>query len=168
MASVRRNLRRAGVLKKSSSTVTLVPAASAAGAIGLTVPPSTSMRHACGLLLARDASASRDTDAIDASASPRNPSDAIASRSSTEPIFDVAWRATASARSSRSMPLPLSATRMRLTPPAARSTSICVAPASSAFSSSSFSAAAGRSTTSPAAIWLISRSGSARIAAISA
>ncbi len=73
VASARRNLRRAGVLKKSSSTVTLVPAASAAGATGDTVPPSTSMRHAWGLPLARDASASRDTEAIEASASPRNP-----------------------------------------------------------------------------------------------
>jgi hypothetical protein len=44
---------------------------------------------------------------------------------------------------------------MRSLPPPARSTSICVAPESSAFSSSSFSAAAGRSTTSPAAIWLM-------------
>ncbi len=33
-------------------------------------------------------------------------------------ILDVACRATASGRSSRSMPVPLSATRMRLTPPA--------------------------------------------------
>ncbi len=68
--------------------------------------------------------------------------------------------------SSRSIPAPLSATRMRRMPPPARSTSICVAPESSAFSSSSFSAAAGRSTTSPAAIWLIRWSGSARICAI--
>ena len=34
------------------------------------------------------------------------------------------------------------------------------APASSAFSSSSFTTLAGRSTTSPAAIWLATRSGS--------
>ena len=51
---MRRNLRRAGVLKKSSSIVTDVPEASAAGAIGLTVPPSTSIRHACGLPAARE------------------------------------------------------------------------------------------------------------------
>ena len=46
---------------------------------------------------------------------------------STDAIFDVACRATASARSSRSMPAPLSATRIRLMPPPATSTSICVA-----------------------------------------
>ena len=62
------------------------------------------MRHACGASCARDASARRDTAAIDASASPRKPSVAIASRSITLAIFDVACRATASARSSRPMP----------------------------------------------------------------
>ena len=67
-----------------------VPADNAAGAIGATVPPSTSMRHACGLPWARDVSASRDTAAIDASASPRKPSVAIASRSAGAPTFDVA------------------------------------------------------------------------------
>ena len=76
------------------------------------------MRHACGLPPARDASASRDTEAIDASASPRKPSVAIASRSSAGAILVVAWRATASGRSSRAMPAPSSTTRMRLTPPA--------------------------------------------------
>ena len=42
-----------------------VPAASAAGAIGAIVPPSTSMRHACGRPAAREVSAKRDTAAID-------------------------------------------------------------------------------------------------------
>ena len=50
---------------------------------------------------ARDASANRDTAAIDASASPRKPSVAIASRSSAVASFDVACRSTASASSSR-------------------------------------------------------------------
>ena len=54
------------------------------------------MRHACGAPAARDASANRDTAAIDASASPRKPSVAIASRSSAVASFDVACRATAS------------------------------------------------------------------------
>ena len=40
-------------------------------------------------------------------------------RSATR-ILDVAWRATASGRSSRAMPAPLSTTRMRLTPPPRR------------------------------------------------
>ena len=126
VASVRRNLRRAGVLKNSSSMVTVVPAASAAGDTGWIVPPSTSMRHACGRPAARDASAKRETAAIDASASPRKPSVPIASRSAGDTILDVACLATASARSSRSMPPPSSATRRRLTPPPATSMSTCV------------------------------------------
>src|SRR5690606_27593626 len=55
------------------------------------------------------------------------------------------------------MPTPSSRTRISLTPPASISTSIRRAPASSAFSTSSFTTEAGRSTTSPAAIWLASR-----------
>jgi len=57
---------------------------------------------------------------------------------------------------SASMPPPSSVTLSCLMPPCARLTLISVAPASRLFSSNSFSAAAGRSTTSPAAIWLIS------------
>src|SRR5690606_38237372 len=55
--------------------------------------------------------------------------------------------------------------RSRLMPPPATSMSTCRACASMLFSISSFSAAAGRSTTSPAAIWLTMRSGSARMCA---
>ena len=50
------------------------------------------------------------------------------------------------------MPLPLSATRMRDMPPFWISTVTEVAPASMAFSTSSFTTEAGRSTTSPAAM----------------
>jgi len=49
------------------------------------------------------------------------------------------------------------------TPPSSNWTSILVAPASRLFSISSLSTEAGRSTTSPAAIWLMSRSGRGRI-----
>src|SRR5262245_51265527 len=52
------------------------------------------------------------------------------------------------------MPVPSSLTRMRRRPPPSVTTSMRVAPASSAFSTSSFTALAGRSTTSPAAIRL--------------
>ena len=79
------------------------------------------------------------------------------------PILLVAWRASASNNSSRAMPQPLSVMRMRLMPPCSRSTRISVAPASRLFSSNSFNAAAGRSTTSPAAIWEMSKSGRIRI-----
>jgi hypothetical protein len=52
------------------------------------------------------------------------------------------------------------ATRISRTPPSSSWTSIRAAPASRLFSSNSLSTDAGRSTTSPAAIWLISSSGS--------
>ncbi len=64
----------------------------------------------------------------------------------------VAWRSTARSRSSGVMPSPSSTTRMRLRPPPSITTSIRLAPASKAFSTSSFTAEAGRSTTSPAAM----------------
>ena len=48
------------------------------------------IRHACGRAFAREASATRDTAAIEASASPRKPSVAIDSRSVTAAILDVA------------------------------------------------------------------------------
>ena len=52
------------------------------------------------------------------------------------------------------MPPPSSVTRMSERPPAAVTTSISPAPASSAFSTSSLTTLAGRSTTSPAAMRL--------------
>ena len=113
---------------------------------GSTVPPSTSMRHACGLpsraTRVPGATPRRSTRAlrreIPATRSPRD-------RSPSE-IFDVACRATASARSSRSMPAAVvgdadaldAARRRARRRPAWR-------PASNAFSSNSFNAAAGRS-----------------------
>ena len=111
-------------------------------------------------LLAR---VSRDTELIAARASPRNPRVPMASRSSSPRILLVAWRDRARGRSSRSMPLPLSRTRTSFTPPCSTSTVMDSDPASSAFSSSSFNTEAGRSTTSPAAIWLARRESSSWI-----
>jgi hypothetical protein len=90
---------------------------------------------------------------IDGSASPRKPSVVIRTRLSSV-SFEVAWRSTHSAISSPDMPMPLSVTSSRSMPPPSRHTAIRVAPASSAFSTSSLVAAAGRSMTSPAAIRL--------------
>src|SRR5437879_306867 len=61
------------------------------------------------------------------------------------------------------MPMPSSTTRMSTVPPSRRSTLTVAAPASSAFSTSSLTAEAGRSTTSPAAILLTRWSGSRRM-----
>src|SRR5690606_34317386 len=100
-------------------------------------------------------------------ASPRNPSVWMAKRSLSRRILLVAWRLKASCASSRSIPQPLSTTRMERIPPSSISTRIRSAPASMAFSISSFTTEAGRSTTSPAAIWLTSRSSKMRILPIS-
>ena len=77
----------------------------------------------------------------------------------------MAWRSTASARSARVMPSPSSLTRMSRRPPPSVSTSMRVAPASSAFSTSSLTTLAGRSTTSPAAMRLTMASESWRTGA---
>ena len=105
---------------------------------------------------------------MEASASPRNPRLRTLSSSIRFRILLVAWRFSASGSSSFGMPQPLSVTDMRLRPPPSIRTSIRVAPASSAFSTSSFTTDAGRSTTSPAAIWLISWSGSSAIERLAA
>ena len=103
------------------------------------------------------------TESMLARASPRNPKLATLSRSVSVRILLVACRLSARGKSSLAMPQPLSATTMRLMPPSSRRTSMSSAPASREFSTSSLTTEAGRSITSPAAIWLISRSDSSRI-----
>jgi hypothetical protein len=76
----------------------------------------------------------------------------------------VAWRRSASGSSSAGMPQPSSSITMARMPPPCSFTAISLAPASSALSTSSRTTDAGRSTTSPAAIWLTSSSGSSRMA----
>ncbi len=93
-----------------------------------------------------------ETAAIDANASPRKPSEAIAYKSSSLFNLLVAWRRNAVFASSSSMPTPLSATRIYVIPPSTISIAIAVLCASIEFSTSSFITEAGRSTTSPAAI----------------
>ncbi len=119
------------------------------------------MLQACGSSACRVVMVSRATAPIDGSASPRKPSVRIASRSSPS-SFEVAWRSTASARSARVMPSPSSVTRISRRPPPSVSTSMRRAPASSAFSTSSLTTLAGRSTTSPAAMRLTMASDSWR------
>ena len=102
-------------------------------------------------------------EAMAANASPRKPMVATDSSSARLAILLVAWRLRAMASSSAAMPAPSSSTLISRTPPASSRTVIWLAPASSALSSSSRTTEAGRSITSPAAIWLISSSGSSRI-----
>ena len=88
---------------------------------------------------------------MEGNASPRKPMVMTDSMSLAVRILLVAWLKTLSLASSSLMPEPLSLTSMRSRPPSAISTSMRVAPASRAFSESSFTTEAGRSTTSPAA-----------------
>ncbi len=152
--------RRAGtcaapVRCNSSRTSTVVPGACARGVTSPIFPPSICSAEPCSSCARREARVKRLTEAIDGSASPRKPSVATDSRSSRSAILLVAWRDTASGSCSGAMPLPLSRMRIRRTPPSSRSISTRLAPASIAFSTSSLTTEAGRSTTSPAAIWLI-------------
>jgi hypothetical protein len=66
--------------------------------------------------------------------------------------LDVAWRSKHSTASSGDMPQPLSITWMSVRPASVTVTEIWSAPASTAFSMSSFTTEEGRWTTSPAAI----------------
>src|SRR5687768_15330562 len=82
------------------------------------------------------------------------------SRSPSARILEVACLSRAAWASSRLMPLPSSCTRTNERPPPSISTATPAAPASSAFSTSSLTTEAGRSTTSPAAILLTRSPGS--------
>src|SRR5204863_5470005 len=110
---------------------------------------------------ARVRSVKCETEAMLGSASPRKPSVSMAPRSAACAILLVAWRSIASRASSGSMPWPSSSTRISFLPPSSTAMTMRRAPASSAFSTSSLTTEAGRSTTSPAAIWL-ARSGGSR------
>ena len=93
-----------------------------------------------------------ETAAILDSASPRKPREEICSRSSAFRILLVECLKKAPGTSSLSIPHPLSAIRIKEMPPSLTSTVTAAAFASIAFSTSSFTTEAGRSTTSPAAI----------------
>ena len=105
----------------------------------------------------------RETEEMLANASPRNPKLSIRISSSAFCNLLVAWAASARERSSGPIPWPSSRTRINATPPCSTSISILLADASIAFSSSSLTTEAGRSITSPAAIWLAMWVGSTRM-----
>src|SRR6185312_90191 len=134
-----------------------VPSESADGFTAPFLPPSTAISEALDASFVRVTIESFATAPIEGSASPRKPSVETEFRSSPG-SFDVAWRSTASLRSAGGMPEPSSLTRINRWPPPESTTSIRCAPASSAFSTSSFTTEAGRSTTSPAAMRLMTAS----------
>mmetsp|Transcript_3965 Transcript_3965/g.12176 ORF Transcript_3965/g.12176 Transcript_3965/m.12176 type:complete len:319 (-) Transcript_3965:19-975(-) len=145
-----------------SSTVIVVPSG-AAHAFGL--PSGAPSRKLCLYahsspltLVVTWTFATYDTEAR---ASPRNPKVSMSTRSSNFCSFDVACRSHNNGRSDCLMPHPSSQMRNRSKPPPSTSTEIVEAPASRAFSRSSFNALGGFVTTSPAAIWFTT-SGSKR------
>ena len=154
----RRNLRRAGTLSNRSSTRTRVPGGSAAGPSPAELAIVDDPRQPSAPRT-RLSSVSRATLAIDGSASPRKPKVATSSMrvvgqlGGGVPLERQRDLVAAPCRSRRRRP------RSGRARPAPELTAIRVAPASIAFSTSSLSALAGRSTTSPAAMRLTRCSG---------
>ncbi len=147
-----KNFKRAGTFLNNSFTVIVVPCGLACCTClttRLSFKTSASPAAASFSLVIMSTSA---TAAILASASPRKPSVAIESKSSTRLILLVAYLPNAVSTSAEAIPLPSSVMRIDSSPPPRVSTLICLAPASSAFSTSSLTTEAGLSTTSPAAI----------------
>ena len=138
----------------------VVPTPRAPASKPCSAPPLMRYRQANSSSFVLVRSSTWATLAMLASASPRKPSVWIASKSSCVRILLVAWRRNAVGTLSASMPVPSSLTSISSTPPRRMVTLICAAPASMAFSQSSFTTELGRSTTSPAAIssavWLSS------------
>ena len=128
-----------------------------ASATSLMTPPRIETLVPVVLSFWRVTSIICETAPILASASPRNPIVLIVERSSRVRNLLVVCGRQAIAASSLLIPQPLSTIRIRVISPFSVVTShrIWSAPASMAFSISSFATEAGRSITSPAAIWLI-------------
>ena len=148
------NFIRAGVLKKRSRTMMVVPSGQPIS-VSSRIFPASSFNDVPDMLPAVLVRRSmRLTEAMAANASPRKPMVPMAARSSAQRSLEVAWRRKAVRASSGDMPQPLSVTRRKVMPPSRISTVTLDAPASTAFSRSSLTTDAGRSTTSPAAIRL--------------
>ena len=118
------------------------------------------MLQACSVPFRRDVILNRETEAILGIASPLKPILTICDRSENADNLLVACACNANSRSSLCIPCPLSRTRIKLIPASSISISIFVAAASILFSINSFTTEAGRSITSPAAIWFATETGS--------
>ena len=130
----------------------LVPSGAPVGRISCMSPASRDMYVPSIAPRSQVVSSMCDTLDMAASASPRKPSVPMASRPRSSASLLVAWRRKATPASSGDMPQPSSVTRISSAPPLFISTVMFLAPASIAFSTSSLTADAGLSTTSPAAI----------------
>ena len=109
-----RNFLRAGVLKNRCSTSISVPSFQAQLCTSMSFPPLNVIEVPTSASRLLVISLTLETAAIEASASPRNPSVARLSRSSIAETFEVACRSNARMASSRVIPQPSSRTRMRL------------------------------------------------------
>ena len=156
---VLRNFLRAGTLKKRFSTMKLLPMGQETGCCDTTFEAEISMSVPISLSAVLVFSFTWATAAMEARASPRNPMVERAKRSSAFFIFDVACRSKARRASVSDIPLPSSITCIDVRPASMTMTLMRLAPASTAFSTSSFMTEAGRCMTSPAAIWLATESG---------
>ena len=116
--------------------------------------PSAHTDQAHSASAVRDINVSLATELILGKASPLNPMLATCSKSCKLAILLVACLDKAKGKSSLSMPQPSSLILINLAPPCSISIKICCAPASKQFSTNSLTTEEGRSTTSPAAIWL--------------
>eukprot|EP00967_Tisochrysis_lutea_P139403 scaffold253263_cov30-Tisochrysis_lutea.AAC.1 len=129
-------------------TVTVVPTSRGAAERDATEPSRLKVRLVpTPSSLVRVATERVEREARDDSASPRKPKERSLPRSSNELSFDVWWRCATPARLSFAMPPPLSETSRLSAPCSLSLTSILVAPASSAFSTSSLSAERRSTTT---------------------
>ena len=115
-------------------------------------PASTRMDDPVAASAVRVVIASRATAPMEGSASPRKPRVAMANRSPSGQLRGGVALDREFEILGRSCRAPSSTTRISRRPPASTVTSMVPAPASMAFSTSSLTAAAGRSTTSPAAM----------------
>ena len=130
----------------------VVPSGAPASSTWPGTPPSRRRKAPLPLPFCRVKISTRLTAEMAARASPRKPRVPIFPRSPAERSLLVAWRRKAVGSSPGAMPQPLSVTRIRPMPPRRISTTTAEDPASMAFSTSSLTTLAGRSTTSPAAI----------------
>ena len=130
----------------------VVPSGHPALSTAAGTPPSRDKVAPATAPWVRENTSRRLTAEMAARASPRKPRVPMAERSWAVRSLLVAWRRKAVGSSSGAMPQPLSVTRMEDMPPFWISTVTAEAPASMAFSTSSFTTLAGRSTTSPAAM----------------
>ena len=136
----------------------VVPKGAPTGLRDVTNPPSTTMRCPVSLSAVRVVMVMRETEPAAASASPRKPRVRMWNRSSAVRSLEVACRLTAVSNSSAGIPQPSSMISISFFPACSMWMTIFFAPASMAFSISSLTTEAGRSITSPAAIWLATSS----------